>query len=85
MNSRLRALGGTTYLGGKLDAFFNFVCVLGVFLGGIWDSGGGGVNSPQKIAGINTAGRFVGAGRAWWILKFIRPWNEASVNIGNSE
>ena len=40
VNSRLQVLGGNTYLGGKFDAFFNVFCVLGVFLGGILDSGG---------------------------------------------
>ena len=45
---------GDTYLGGEFDAFFNVFCILGVFLGGIWDSGGGG-KSPQEIAGNNTA------------------------------
>ena len=37
--------GGNTYLGGKFDAFFNVFCILGVFLGGIWDSGG---NPPRR-------------------------------------
>ena len=32
----------------------HFMCVLGVFLGGIWDSGGK-IPQSQKIAGINTA------------------------------
>ena len=51
VNSRLRVLGETTYLGGKCDAFFNIFYVLSVFPGGIWDSEG---EFPQEIAGINT-------------------------------
>ena len=51
VNSRLQVLGGHIS-GGKFDAFFNVFCILGVFLGGIWDSGGG---IPQEIAGNNTA------------------------------
>ena len=34
--------------------FLMFFCILGVFLGGIWDSGG---ESPQEIAGNNTGCR----------------------------
>ena len=40
-----RFWGGNTYLGGKFDAFFNVFCIFGVFLGGIWDSGG---NPPNR-------------------------------------
>ena len=32
--------------GVNLMHFLMFFCVLGVFLGGIWNSGGGGVKSP---------------------------------------
>ena len=35
-----RFWGGNTHLGGKFDALFKVFCILGVFLGGIWDSGG---------------------------------------------
>ena len=54
-HSRLQVLGGeNTYLGGgggEFDAFFNVVCILGVFLGGFGILGG---KSPQEIAGNNT-------------------------------
>ena len=40
VNSRLQVLGGNTYLGVNSMHFFNVFCILGVFLGGIWDSGG---------------------------------------------
>ena len=46
-----------TYLGGKLDAFFNVFCILGVFLGGFGILGGGGGGIPparQEIDGNNT-------------------------------
>ena len=57
VNPRLCVPGKNTYLGGKCDAFFIFICVcFGCFSGGgIWDSGGGYLNPLQKIAGINTA------------------------------
>ena len=55
VNSRLRARGGGRICGGKFDAFFNNFFILGIFLGGIWDSGGG--DFPQDIAGNNTGRR----------------------------
>ena len=55
VNYRLCVLGETTYLGGKFDVFFILFFVFWVFFWrGIWDSRGAGVESPQKIAGINT-------------------------------
>ena len=51
VNSRLKVLGDT-YLGAKLDAFFNVFCILDVFSGGnlgFWRG------DPQEIAGNNTA------------------------------
>ena len=51
MNSRHCVLGDHISGGGGVNLMhFLFLCVLGDFLGGIWDSGG----IPQEIAGINT-------------------------------
>ena len=51
--------GGTTYLGGKFDAFVNIFYVLGVFSGGggvrFWGMWEAGENPHQEIAGINVA------------------------------